>query len=168
MRSPILTNREAMNNIDQFYIADPAAFAGRYLEYLCKVLKEIDVKAIGRFVATLLDARSRGATVFFIGNGGSAATASHFANDLAIGTNDYEKPFRALSLTDNLAILTAVGNDFGYEEIFVRQLQVLVSRETWSWAYRLPATLLICSKPSSMPAPRGSKPWPSPLSTAAR
>jgi len=114
-----------MNNIDQFYIADPAAFAGRYLEYLCKVLKEIDVKAIGRFVATLLDARSRGATVFFIGNGGSAATASHFANDLAIGTNDYEKPFRALSLTDNLAILTAVGNDFGYEEIFVRQLQVL-------------------------------------------
>jgi D-sedoheptulose 7-phosphate isomerase len=114
-----------MNNIDKFYTADPVAFAGAYLEYLSKVLKDIDVKEIGRFVETLLDARERGVTVFFIGNGGSAATASHFANDLSIGTNSYDKPFRVVSLTDNVAILTAVGNDFGYEEIFVRQLRVL-------------------------------------------
>src|ERR1017187_10362460 len=114
-----------MNNIDKFYTADPVAFAGAYLEYLIKVLKDIDLKAIGRFVETLLDARERGVTVFFIGNGGSAATASHFANDLSIGTNSYNKPFRVISLTDNVAILTAVGNDFGYEEIFVRQLRVL-------------------------------------------
>lgn len=114
-----------MNNIDKFYTADPVAFAGAYLEYLSKVLKDIDVKEIGQFVRTLLDARERGATVFFIGNGGSAATASHFANDLSIGTNSYDKPFRVVSLTDNVAILTAVGNDFGYEEIFLRQLRVL-------------------------------------------
>src|ERR1017187_7503128 len=114
-----------MNNIDKFYTADPVAFAGAYLEYLIKVLKDIDLKAIGRFVETLLDARERGVTVFFIGNGGSAATASHFANDLSIGTNSYNKPFRVISLTDNVAILTAVGNDFGYEEIFVRQLRSL-------------------------------------------
>ena len=62
---------------------------------------------------------------FFAGNGGSAATASHFANDIAIGTNDYQKPFRVISLTDNVATLTALGNDFGYAEIFVRQLRVL-------------------------------------------
>jgi D-sedoheptulose 7-phosphate isomerase len=114
-----------MNNIDKFYSADPVAFAGAYLEYVSKVIKNIDVKEIGRFVATLLDARERGVAVFFIGNGGSAATASHFANDLSIGTQSYDKPFRAISLTDNVAILTAVGNDFGYEEIFVRQLRVL-------------------------------------------
>jgi D-sedoheptulose 7-phosphate isomerase len=114
-----------MNNIDKFYTADPVAFAGAYLEYLGKVLKNIDVKEIGRFVETLLAARERGAAIFFIGNGGSAATASHFANDLSIGTNSYDRPFRAVSLTDNVAILTAVGNDFGYEEIFVRQLRVL-------------------------------------------
>ena len=60
-----------------------------------------------------------------MGNGGSAATASHFANDLSIGTNEYDKPFRAISLTDNVPILTAVGNDFGYGEIFVRQLRNL-------------------------------------------
>lgn len=114
-----------MNNIDRFYTADPVAFAGAYLDYLQTVLKRIDTAEIGRFIRTLLDARERGATVFFIGNGGSAATASHFANDVAIGTNEYHKPFRAISLTDNVPIITAIGNDFGYEEIFVRQLRVL-------------------------------------------
>lgn len=114
-----------MNNIDRIFTKDPAAFAGAYLEYLASVLKNIDVREIGQFVHTILDARERSATIYFIGNGGSAATASHFANDIAIGTNSYDKPFRAVSLTDNLAIITAVGNDFGYEDIFVRQLQVL-------------------------------------------
>jgi D-sedoheptulose 7-phosphate isomerase len=114
-----------MNNIDRFYTPDPVAFATAYLDYLHSVLRRLDTAEIGRFIGTLLDARSRGATIFFIGNGGSAATASHFANDLAIGTHDYEQPFRAVSLADNTAILTAVGNDFGYEDIFVRQLRVL-------------------------------------------
>lgn len=114
-----------MNNLDLIFTKDPVSFAGAYLDYLSGVLKEIDTPSVGRFIQTLLDARERGATIYFIGNGGSAATASHFANDLAVGTNSYEKPFRALSLTDNQAIITAVGNDFGYEEVFVRQLRIL-------------------------------------------
>jgi D-sedoheptulose 7-phosphate isomerase len=114
-----------MNNIDRFYSSDPVAFATSYLNYIGEVLKGIDVREIGRFVATLLEARERGATVFFIGNGGSAATASHFANDLAIGTDSYDKPFRVISLTDNQAIISAIGNDFGYQDVFVRQLRVL-------------------------------------------
>lgn len=114
-----------MNNLDKIYTNNPSDFAKAYLGYLTRVLENIDTDAIGEFINVLLAARSRGATIFFIGNGGSAATASHFANDLSIGTNAYKKPFRALSLTDNLAIITAIGNDFGYEEIFVRQLMVL-------------------------------------------
>jgi D-sedoheptulose 7-phosphate isomerase len=114
-----------MNNIDRIYNSDPVEFARGYLEYLQVVLRRIDPAEIGRFIGTLLDARERSATIFFIGNGGSAATASHFANDLSIGTNSYDKPFRAFSLTDNVPILTAIGNDFGYEEIFVRQLRAL-------------------------------------------
>ena len=114
-----------MNNLDRIFTKDPVAFAGAYLDYLTSVLKAIDTREIGQFIETLLDARERGATIFFIGNGGSAATASHFANDIAIGTNSYEKPFRAVSLTDSNAIITAVGNDFGFEEIFARQLRVL-------------------------------------------
>ena len=122
MTSPIQTS---MNNIDRIYTPDPTAFASAYLNYLQSVLQRIDTAEIGRFIETLLDARKRGVTIFFIGNGGSAATASHFANDLSIGTNDYDKPFRAIGLTDNVPIITAIGNDFGYEEIFVRQLRVL-------------------------------------------
>lgn len=114
-----------MNNLDRIFTKDPIAFAGAYFEHLSSVLKGIDAAEIGQFIHTLLDARDRGATIYFIGNGGSAATASHFANDLAIGTNSYEKPFRVMSLTDNQAVITALGNDFGYEEIFVRQLRVL-------------------------------------------
>ena len=114
-----------MNNIDRFFTPDPGAFAKAYIKYLQSVLQCVDTAEIGRFIETLLDARRRGVTVFFIGNGGSAATASHFANDLAYGSNDYEQPFRAVSLTDNVPVLTALGNDFGYEEIFVRQLRVL-------------------------------------------
>ena len=114
-----------MNNLDRIFSKDPAAFARTYLDYLTSVLKTIDTREISQFIETLLDARKRGATIYFIGNGGSAATASHFANDIAIGTNSYEKPFRAVSLTDSNAIITAVGNDFGFEEIFVRQLRVL-------------------------------------------
>jgi len=114
-----------MNNIDRFYGPDPLAFSIAYLNYLQAVLQRLDVGEIARFIGTLLDARKRGVTIFFIGNGGSAATASHFASDLAIGANDYENPFRAVSLTDNVPILTAVANDFGYDQIFVRQLRVL-------------------------------------------
>lgn len=114
-----------MNNIDRFFTTDPIAFAGAYINYLQSILQRVDPAEIGRFIETLLGARSHGATIFFIGNGGSAATASHFANDLAFGTNDYDQPFRVISLTDNVPVLTALGNDFGYEEIFVRQLRVL-------------------------------------------
>ncbi len=114
-----------MNNIDRIFSKDPNKFADSYLNYLQSILKKIDTKDIARFTETLLNARKRKATVFFIGNGGSAATASHFANDISIGSNDYEEPFKAISLTDNVPILTAIGNDFGYEEIFVRQLRVL-------------------------------------------
>ena len=114
-----------MNNIDRFYTPDPAAFAGAYLDYLQTVLRRVSTAEIGRFIRTLLDARERGVTVFFVGNGGSAATASHFANDLSLGTDHYDRPFRSVSLTDNVPMITAIGNDFGYEDIFVRQLRIL-------------------------------------------
>jgi D-sedoheptulose 7-phosphate isomerase len=114
-----------MNNIDRLFDIDAAVFASRYIDYLSEILHGIDVGEIKCLVDLLLDARERAATIFFIGNGGSAATASHFANDLGYGTESYDRPFRAFSLTDNQAVLTALANDSGYDEIFVRQLRVL-------------------------------------------
>src|ERR1051325_9510840 len=114
-----------MNELEKLFQQKPAAadFARGYLEYLARVLSQLDANAIGKFAEALLDARDRGARIFFIGNGGSAATATHFANDIAIGTRSWTKPFRALSLTDNVAILTAIANDDGYDQIFKQQLQ---------------------------------------------
>jgi D-sedoheptulose 7-phosphate isomerase len=114
-----------MDRLDDIFddATEPASYARKYLDFLSRVLGRIDTGSIARFVELLLDARERGAAIFFIGNGGSAATASHFANDIAVGTRPKDKPFRALSLTDNVAVLTAIGNDHGYDEIFVRQLR---------------------------------------------
>lgn len=117
--------KQPVNNLDRFFTSNAVDFSRFYFDYLKQVFDGIDLQSINRFIETLLDARARSATVFFIGNGGSAATASHFANDLSIGTNDYDRPFRVISLTDNVPVITAISNDFGYDEIFVRQLRVL-------------------------------------------
>lgn len=113
------------NKLDEIFAANrkPADFAREYSAHLSSILSKLDYDEIGKMIETILDARERGAHIFFIGNGGSAATASHFANDISIGTRVTDKPFKAMALTDNIAILTAVGNDDGYEYIFTKQLQ---------------------------------------------
>ena len=74
---------------------------------------------IGKFRAALREDRQ----IFVFGNGGSAANASHFATDLGKGSSDkLGKRFRVLSLNDNVSWLTALGNDYAYEDVFVRQL----------------------------------------------
>jgi len=117
-----------MNKIDSFFAEDIEQFSKSYFNYLKEIFDKIDLSEIRSFVEILLSARENGATIFFIGNGGSAATASHFANDLAFGTNEYEKPFKVMSITDNVSVLTALGNDYGYDEIFIRQLKIYAKK----------------------------------------
>jgi len=120
-----------MNKLDEIYSEKTTikGFSKSYLEYVSSVLEKISLVEIERFIESLLAARERGSTVYFIGNGGSAATASHFANDIAIGTRLHDKPFRVISLCDNHAVITAIANDDGYEQIFSRQLGVLLKKE---------------------------------------
>jgi D-sedoheptulose 7-phosphate isomerase len=93
---------------------------------LKKTLERISLIQVDEFIKVLLLARERESIVYFIGNGGSASTASHFANDISIGTREFDKPFRTISLCDNQSIITAIANDYGYEMIFSRQLEVLL------------------------------------------
>lgn len=113
------------NKLDEIYQSNkqPAAFAKHYGAYLSEVLSKLDYSEVGRMIETVIEARENGRHIFFIGNGGSAATASHFANDISIGTRVSEKPFKAIALTDNMAVITAIANDDGYEHIFTKQLQ---------------------------------------------
>ena len=86
----------------------PSIYSKKYIDYLNSILSKLDHRAIGSFIELLVEARKKDSSIFFIGNGGSAATASHFANDISIGTRSTGKPFRAISLTDNVAVLTAI------------------------------------------------------------
>jgi D-sedoheptulose 7-phosphate isomerase len=115
-----------VNNVERLFRDRPSAvaFADGYLGYLSQVFARIDRDAIASFVAVLERARGEGATVFFCGNGGSAATASHFQNDLTRWRTD---PMKVVSLTDNVAVITALGNDYGYDRIFVMQLEPLLA-----------------------------------------
>lgn len=117
-----------MNRIDQLtktHADKPADYARAYLDYLASCLQSVDCTAVEAFIRLLLAARENGKTVFFIGNGGSAATASHFANDISIGTRTGDdRPFRAVSLTDNIPVMTALANDEGYDRMFIDQLKV--------------------------------------------
>ncbi|MEI8182535.1 MAG: SIS domain-containing protein [Desulfomonile sp.] len=104
-----------------------AEFARRYVDRLIRVLRRLDYEAVDRVIDLFLDARSRGNAIFFLGNGGSAATADHFANDLGVcASPEGIIPFRAISLTSNSALITCLGNDLGYEYIFSGQLRSLM------------------------------------------
>ena len=105
----------------------PSEFMNRYVSYLKDVLSNIDVKQVDKLVLSLEKARKNGNTIFIIGNGGSATTASSMANDLGfdiIKKTKTKKPFKFLSLTDNNSVITAIANDVGYEEVFVNQLKI--------------------------------------------
>jgi len=104
-------------------------YVNSYIENLARVLREISIDEISNFIDILIASRDRGSSIFFIGNGGSASTASHFANDLSIGTKLDNKPFKAFSLCDNQSIITAISNDYKYDDIFSRQLSILLKED---------------------------------------
>ena len=100
-------------------------FAKGYAKYVAGLLEQLDVDSLERIHKGLAAARKQGNNVFVIGNGGSAATASHIANDFSFGSRaKSDGSFRVISLTDNSSILTAAANDLGFEQVFLRQLQV--------------------------------------------
>ncbi|MEW6159029.1 MAG: SIS domain-containing protein [Verrucomicrobiota bacterium] len=96
---------------------------GQYLKSQKAALDSIPIEAVGELIAMLQRALEDDRQIFVFGNGGSAANASHFATDLGKGSSDkLTRRFRVLSLNDNVSWLTALGNDYAYEEVFKRQL----------------------------------------------
>ena len=83
-----------------------------------------EILAVARILS---ETRMTGSRVWIIGNGGSATTADHFATDLLRCADATGAPLRAVSLCSNQGIVTATANDFGFENIFVRQLQSLAA-----------------------------------------
>ena len=97
-----------------------------YRQRLTSILSELDLVAVARIVDCLYDAWRRRALVAIAGNGGSASTASHMANDLVKAAHvDGQHRFNVRSLVDNASMLTALANDLGYESVFANQLDAL-------------------------------------------
>ena len=87
-------------------------------------LDSIPLAQVERVVEALRTALKDDRQIFCFGNGGSASNCSHFATDLGKGSSDkLGKRFRVLSLNDNVGWMTAIGNDYSYEDVFVRQLE---------------------------------------------
>jgi len=98
-----------------------------YWHELASIMQAMPFDTLTKAAELLLDCYRRGSTVFMLGNGGSAATASHFACDLAKGTQAAGLPaFRVVSLSDNVPLMTAWANDTNYERIFAEQLVTLI------------------------------------------
>jgi D-sedoheptulose 7-phosphate isomerase len=103
---------------------DVQGIAVEHMRALQGVLDRVDLTAVERVVERLRLARDRAATVYVAGNGGSAATASHWVNDLGKATKRSGRtPMRVMCLGDNSSWLTALANDEGYDEVFSGQLE---------------------------------------------
>ena len=96
-----------------------ADYLGDYNQALKKISLDILLPLIEKF-AKVCKANKR---IFIFGNGGSAANSSHFANDLAKGVRDaVNMNIKAISLNENVSLMTAISNDYSYDEVYSKQL----------------------------------------------
>ena len=95
-----------------------------YIEAEKAALDSIPIEKVESIILKLKEAHAEGRQIFLFGNGGSASNASHFATDLGKGSSDVlGKRFKVLSLNDNVSWMTAIGNDYSYEDVYLRQLE---------------------------------------------
>lgn len=104
-------------------------FIEEYFNKLKTTIDNLNRDEIETFIKVLVQAKEAGKTVFIMGNGGSAATASHFCCDFNKGVSyGKEKKFKFICLNDNVATMMAYANDMSYEDIFVEQLKNFIDK----------------------------------------
>lgn len=98
-------------------------FINEYLNAQANLMRALPVEKINSLIQIFVKAWQEDRQIFAFGNGGSAANASHFITDLSKGASDaLPRRFRGMSLNDNMPWMTALANDYNYDEVFVRQL----------------------------------------------
>lgn len=102
-----------------------------YLNREIEVLRKLNIEAVNEVINVLEAARERNADIYMFGNGGSAATASHYCGDFNKGVSSESKgnKYRFHCLSDNIATMTAIANDIGYEEVFREQLNGILHED---------------------------------------
>ena len=105
-------------------------FIQKYINDLKLVLENLDVSKIVNIKDALESTIRNKSKVYILGNGGSAATASHMANDLSVGLKLRDiRNFDVESLSDNSSVCTAIANDIGYENIFYAQIKNKIKKD---------------------------------------
>ncbi len=113
-------------------MASPAEEIRRQIEESARIKQNFSGELVGRiaqFAEKCAAALRAGGKLVFFGNGGSAADAMHLAAELVVRLRTERKGLAALALSTNPSILTAAGNDYGFEHIFSRQIESLVSAQ---------------------------------------
>jgi len=104
-------------------------FVENYYQQYIRVLNAFDKSSLEPVLDTFLDVRDKGGTLWVAGNGGSAAIGDHTVCDVTKGTHTEGQPtIKSISLTSNTAMLTALGNDLDYEQVFSQQLKYYLGK----------------------------------------
>ena len=104
-------------------------FVEDYYQQYIRVLNSFDKSSLEPVLNTFLDVRDKGGTLWVAGNGGSAAIGDHTVCDVTKGTHTEGQPtIKSISLSSNTAMLTALGNDLDYEQVFSQQLKYYLGK----------------------------------------
>ena len=95
-----------------------------YMEEQKKVIDSIPVDKIVEIIDKFIEANKEKKQIFVFGNGGSASNASHLITDMAKSASEVaENPFKCYSLNEFVSLITAIANDYAYEDVFVKQME---------------------------------------------
>jgi len=109
---------------------DKIKFIQEYISNLKTVLDSMDLESISSLIKLIETYHNTNKRIYLLGNGGSASTASHMANDLGVGLKRRDiVNIDIISLSDNISVITALANDVGYEDIFYYQLKGVLKPE---------------------------------------
>src|SRR3989344_428723 len=123
-------NKKIQNNFRESALR----FIDSYFQEVIKCIVLLEKQSIEQMIEMIIQTYRNDRKIYILGNGGSASTASHMACDLGKGTltkvyDQKEKRLHVISLTDNVALMTAYANDLSYDDIFLKQLRNLVERD---------------------------------------
>ena len=110
--------------VSKFSIMETVDWIKNYIENQKNVLDSLPINLVSECIVSIRDKYINEKRIFVFGNGGSASNASHFATDLGKSSSDIMRnKFNVLSLNDNISWITAIANDYNYDDIYKRQLE---------------------------------------------
>ncbi len=125
-----VSKEDLINFIDNVFRHTKEIEINQYLSSVNNALSNLNKKEISDFVKMLMEAYHQDKNIYIFGNGGSAATASHFAGDLVKGVScGLDKRFKVICLNDNIPAMMAIANDISYDDIFIEQLKNFLRKD---------------------------------------